>query len=93
MTFAALGLHPDLLKGLKDLGFTHFISYGADYGRIWDEKKAVPPAKPEEIAKNRTMLDEALKNGLEVVTSLSPSRVLESDVDIPAEITAKWGVD
>ncbi|MBL9130624.1 MAG: LamG domain-containing protein, partial [Verrucomicrobiaceae bacterium] len=64
---------------LKDIGFTHFIGLGADYGEIWQQKKVVPPAKPEVIAKNRAMLDEALANGLEVVASLSPSRVLEAE--------------
>lgn len=64
---------------LKDLGFTHFIGLGADYGEMWQQKKIVPPAKPEVIAKNRAMLDEALENGLEVIASLSPARVLESE--------------
>lgn len=64
---------------LKDLGFTHFIGLGADYGPMWENRAIAPPAKPELIAKNRAMLDSALANGLEVVASLSPSRVLESD--------------
>lgn len=64
---------------LKDIGFTHFIGLGADYGEMWQQKKVSPPAKPEVIAKNRAMLDEALANGLEVVASLSPSRVLEAE--------------
>ncbi len=64
---------------MKDIGFTHFIGLGADYGSLWANRAVGPPAKPEVIAKNRVMLDDALKNGLEVVASLSPSRVLESD--------------
>jgi hypothetical protein len=64
---------------LKDIGFTHFIGLGADYGTMWQNRAIAPPAKPEVIAKNRAMLDDALKNGLEVVASLSPSRALESD--------------
>jgi len=64
---------------LKDIGFTHFIGLGADYGTMWQNRAIAPPAKPEVIAKNRAMLDEALANGLEVVASLSPSRVLESE--------------
>ncbi|HRH99380.1 MAG TPA: LamG domain-containing protein, partial [Prosthecobacter sp.] len=64
---------------LKDIGFTHFIGLGADYGSLWANRAVGPPAKPEVIAKNRVMLDDALKNGLEVVASLSPSRALESD--------------
>ena len=69
----------DEMARMKDLGFTHFIGLGADYGEIWQQKKVVPPAKPEVIAKNRAMLDVALQNGLEVIASLSPSRVLESE--------------
>jgi hypothetical protein len=69
----------DEMARMRDLGFTHFIGLGADYGEIWQQKKVVPPAKPEVIAKNRAMLDAALQNGLEVIASLSPSRVLESE--------------
>jgi hypothetical protein len=69
----------DEMARMKDIGFTHFIGLGADYGEIWQQKKVVPPAKPEVIAKNRAMLDAALQNGLEVIASLSPSRVLESE--------------
>ncbi|MBE7497883.1 MAG: LamG domain-containing protein [Verrucomicrobiaceae bacterium] len=64
---------------MKDIGFTHFIGLGADYGTLWTNRAVGPPAKPEVIAKNRAMLDDALKNGLEVVASLSPSRALETD--------------
>lgn len=64
---------------MKDIGFTHFIGLGADYGSLWANRAIGPPAKPEVIAKNRAMLDDALKNGLEVVASLSPSRALEGD--------------
>lgn len=67
------------ISRLKDIGFTHFIGLGADYGEMWHQKKVAPPAKPEVIAKNRAMLDEALANGLEVVASLSPAHVLESE--------------
>ncbi len=73
------GANGEDIARLKDLGFTHFIGLGADYGEMWQQKKIVPPAKPEVIAKNRAMLDEALANGLEVIASLSPGRVLESE--------------
>lgn len=69
----------DEIARLKDIGFTHFIGLGADYGTMWQNRAIAPPAKPEVIAKNRAMLDQALANGLEVVASLSPSRVLESE--------------
>ena len=73
------GAGGDEIPRLKDLGFTHFVGLGADYGTMWENRAIAPPAKPEVIAKNRAMLDSALANGLEVVASLSPSRVLESD--------------
>lgn len=64
---------------LKDLGFTHFIGLNAQMGDTWAQKKPMPPGDPETIARNRAYLDEALANGLEVVASLSPRRMLEGD--------------
>ncbi|MBB5034136.1 LamG domain-containing protein [Prosthecobacter vanneervenii] len=73
------GADGDEMVRLKDIGFTHFIGLGADYGEMWQQKKVVPPAKLEVIAKKRDMLDQALANGLEVIASLSPGRALESE--------------
>lgn len=73
------GANGDEMARVKDIGFTHFIGLGADYGEMWHQKKVAPPAKPEEIAKNRAMLDRALENGLGVIASLSPARVLETE--------------
>jgi hypothetical protein len=73
------GAGGDEIARLKDIGFTHFIGLGADYSEMWHQKKVAPPAKPEVIAKNRAMLDQALANGLEVIASLSPARALESE--------------
>ena len=73
------GANGEEMPRIKDIGFTHFIGLGADYGDMWHQKKIAPPAKPEVIAKNRAMLDRALENGLEVVASLSPARALESE--------------
>lgn len=64
---------------LKELGFTHFIGMSALAGEIWKEKKPVPPGDASYISRNRNYLDEALANGLEVVASVSPMRILESD--------------
>jgi hypothetical protein len=65
---------------LKDIGFTHFIGMSAiGSGDMWQQKKQLPPGKEEYIARNRGYLDEALRNGLEVVASLSPSDTLKSD--------------
>jgi hypothetical protein len=73
------GAGGDEISRLKDIGFTHFIGLSAQAGDIWKEKKIMPPGTPEYIERNRHYLDEALANGLEVVASLSPSGVLESD--------------
>lgn len=73
------GASGEEMERVKDIGFTHFIGLGADYGEMWKQKKIVPPAKPEVIAKNRAMLDLALANGLEVIASLSPAHALESE--------------
>ncbi len=70
----------DDIAQLKDIGFTHFIGFSApNAGEIWQAKKSLPPGSPEYIARNRGYLDEALKNGLEVVAGLSPSSALMSD--------------
>ncbi|MFN0075972.1 MAG: LamG-like jellyroll fold domain-containing protein [Prosthecobacter sp.] len=73
------GANAEEMDRLKDIGFTHFIGLGADVGEIWTQKKAVPPGRLEVIERNRRHLDEALAKGLEVVASLSPASVLESD--------------
>ncbi len=74
------GAGGDDIAQLKDLGFTHFIGFSApNVGDIWQAKKALPPGSPEYIARNRSTLDEALKNGLNVVASLSPASALMSD--------------
>ena len=82
---------------LKDIGFTHFVGFSADGGEMWQEKKLLPPGKPDYIARNRRYLDDALANGLEVVASLSPGRTLESDpknlrVDREGNIIPRQGI-
>ncbi|MES2594254.1 MAG: LamG domain-containing protein [Verrucomicrobiota bacterium] len=65
---------------LKDIGFTHFIGLrDAGSSNMWAEKKQVPAGTPEDIAARCAVLDEALRNGLEVVASLSPSDPLKHD--------------
>jgi hypothetical protein len=74
------GAGGDEIARLKDIGFTHFIGMSAvGAGDMWQQKKQLPPGKEEYIARNRTYLDEALRNGLEVVASLSPSDTLKTD--------------
>ncbi|MCB1089032.1 MAG: LamG domain-containing protein, partial [Verrucomicrobiae bacterium] len=64
---------------LRDLGFTHCLGMGADYGAIWKADGEVMPEAPEKVAENTRLLDVALRHDLELVTSLSPGRWLESD--------------
>jgi len=73
------GAGGDEIARLKDIGFTHFVGMSALAADIWKEKKVLPPGSPEYIARNRGYLDGALSNGLEVVASMSPASVLESD--------------
>jgi hypothetical protein len=73
------GAGGDEIPRLKELGFTHFIGLSALAGEIWKEKKAVPPGDAAYLARNRRYLDEALASGLEVVASVSPKHILESD--------------
>lgn len=72
------GAGPDEVERLRDIGFTHCLGIGADYGSIWEAKSAVPPStKPEVIAEKRKDLDRALANDLSVIASLSPGGFLE----------------
>lgn len=73
------GANPDEAAKLKEIGFTHCLGLGADYGTIWKEGKAVPPAPPDDIKAARQKLDRALSDGIGVIASLSPGRYLESD--------------
>ncbi|MDQ3624739.1 MAG: hypothetical protein M3463_20030, partial [Verrucomicrobiota bacterium] len=57
---------------LKDLGFTHCLGRGADYGAIWAAKKPVPPGSQEQIAKMKEMLDFALAKEFGIAFALSP---------------------
>lgn len=73
------GAGGDEIERLTDIGFTHFIGMSAAAGEMWAQKKALPPGTPEQIARTRQMLDDALAGGLSVVASVSPAQVLLSD--------------
>ena len=64
---------------LKDIGFTHCLGMGADYGSIWKSGKVTEPDSSEGVAGTRRILDLALKNDLGLVSNLSPGRWLESN--------------
>jgi hypothetical protein len=57
---------------LKDLGFTHALGRGADYGTIWTAKKPVPSGSEEQIAEMKAMLDFALTKDFGIAFALSP---------------------
>lgn len=59
---------------MKDIGFTHFIGLRPDVTDTWEQKKPMPPGRPEVIAASRRDLDTALAKGLEVIASISPGR-------------------
>jgi len=71
---------------LKQIGFTHVLGLGADYGKIWKEGKPTLPGTPEAVASTRQMLDLALANDITIVASLSPGHHLR-DVDRFLRIT------
>ncbi len=60
------------LPRLKEIGFTHCLGIGADYGRIFEAGKPVAPDAPEKVAEVKRMLNAALANDFGVIASLSP---------------------
>ncbi|NLO05821.1 MAG: LamG domain-containing protein [candidate division WS1 bacterium] len=69
----------DHLRALRDIGFTHYIGLSCDFNAIWEANAPVAPGSPEAIAANRVRLDEALRNGMRIVSGLSPARTLRSN--------------
>ena len=57
---------------LKEIGFTHYLGFGADFGRIFEAGKPVLPDTPEQVAEVKRMLDAALANDFGVIANLSP---------------------
>lgn len=69
------GAGTDELKDwLQEIGFTHLIGLGCDFKAVWDAGQPTAPASPEGIASNRANLDDLLRRGMRVVSSLSPGR-------------------
>lgn len=66
------------LPRLKDLGFTHCLGGGAEYDRIWEARKPIPPWTPDVIAETQSMLDLTLANDLGIAFSLSPGGWLKN---------------
>jgi hypothetical protein len=67
---------------LTDLGFTHCLGGGADYGAIWAAKKPVPPGTEARIAEVMEMLDFALAGNFGIAFALSPGHWLKDRKDL-----------
>lgn len=72
----------DELPRLLDLGFTHCLGGGADYGTIWAAKKPAPPSNEERIKAVKQMLDLALSKGFGIAFALSPGHWLKERSDL-----------
>lgn len=66
------------INRLKEIGFTHVLGFGADYGRIWEAGKPTEPAKSDAVRQTRHMLDQALAQQITIAASLSPGHWLAS---------------
>lgn len=66
------------LPRLKEIGFTHCLGMGADYGAIFGAGKPIPASRPETVAETKRMLNVALANDLGICISLSPGRWAEN---------------
>ncbi|MGE3778007.1 MAG: hypothetical protein AB7F89_12535, partial [Pirellulaceae bacterium] len=62
---------------LKDLGFTHCLGLGADYGAIWNAEQPVSAGSPAAVTAARAMLDQALAEDLGIAASLHPGQFLK----------------
>ncbi|HRR32974.1 MAG TPA: hypothetical protein P5026_02645 [Kiritimatiellia bacterium] len=60
------------LPRLTEIGFTHCLGFGADYGRVYEAGKPVAPDTPERVAEVKRMLDTALAHDLGIIATLSP---------------------
>ena len=60
------------LPRLQDLGFTHCLAGGVDFGAIWSAQRAMPPTSADRIAATKAMLDTALAHDFGIAFTLSP---------------------
>ncbi len=65
------------MSRVKDLGFTHCLGLGLDYGAVWEQGAEAPATTPEGLRAGRDLLDTALANDLGIVASVSPGRWLK----------------
>ncbi|MBI2481641.1 MAG: LamG domain-containing protein [Planctomycetia bacterium] len=57
---------------LKEIGFTHCLGLRVDYQKVWDEGASALPSSPEDIRAGREMLNAALENDIQIISSLAP---------------------
>jgi len=60
------------LPRLTEIGFTHCLGFGADYGRVFEAGCPVAPDTPERVAEVKRMLDTALAHHVGIIATLSP---------------------
>ncbi len=70
------GVRQEELPQMCQLGFNHALGLSCDTGAIWDAGVPTTPSKPENMARDKTLLDEALARGFTVIASLSPGHSL-----------------
>ncbi len=63
---------------LKQIGFTHCLGLRCDYQQVWDDGADALPGTAESIREGREMLNHALENDLQIVSTLSPGRWLRT---------------
>lgn len=62
----------DQLDEARDIGFTHCLGLGCDYGAVWEAGAPTAAGTPEQVAKSLDSLDTALLHNMRVIASLSP---------------------
>jgi hypothetical protein len=62
---------------LKDIGFTHCLGPGADYGAIWQAGKPTLPEPADRLAEEKANLDFALAHDFGIAFALSPGGYLQ----------------
>ncbi len=68
------GSAQDQMDAALDIGFTHSLGLRCDFSALWEKEGPANAETPEQIASSMAMLDEALRRGMRVISSLSPGR-------------------
>lgn len=70
------------LETLEDIGFTHHLSYMANYGKIWKAGEPTEAGNEEQIEKHASMLNEHLARGIGAAVYLYPGRSVARDEEL-----------